>query len=202
VQDGPEPTPRYNIAPTQQVIAVTQRGEDRRLEWMRWGLIPSWAKPDDLPKNTILARSESVLDSGMWKRPLRRTRCLIPADGFFEWTGEKAERRPMFVRMKDGSIFAFAGLYDLWRNPAGELVRSCAIITTPSNEMMAKIHSRMPAILPRGAEDAWLDAGLEDADALLALVKPVPSEAMETWEVTRTVNSAANDSPDCLARAS
>lgn len=212
VQDGPDPqrgfdpvlpgdvrlVPRYNIAPTQQVVTVTNTDGQRRLEWMRWGMIPYWARAGSLPRNTINARADGLASSGLWKTPLRRSRCLIPADGFYEWMGPKEARRPQFIHRRDRSLFAFAGLFDYWKDDSGRTVRSCSIVTTPPNEMMARIHDRMPAMLSSEAESLWLDPMTEDPEPLASVLVPYPSDEMTSYEVSKAVNSAATDSPDCI----
>ncbi|MBI2965953.1 MAG: SOS response-associated peptidase [Chloroflexi bacterium] len=215
VQDGPDPrigydpvltaderlVSRYNVAPAQQVVTVTSHDGRRRLEWMRWGLIPYWAKADDLPRNTINARADRLSQSGIWKRPLARSRCLIPADGYYEWTGPKTSRRPLLFRRRDGGLFALAGLFDRWTDPDGKVVRSCAIVTTAPNSLAEKIHDRMPAMLSEEAESLWLDPQTEDSDRLLALLGPYLAEMMESYPVSMAVNSAANESPELVARS-
>lgn len=216
VQDGPDPgrgydpvrpgddrlISRYNIAPTQMVVTVTtNRDGQRRLEWMKWGLIPYWAKAGDLPRNTINARADRLTQSGIWKRPLARNRCLIPADGYYEWTGPKTARRPLLFRRRDGGLFAFAGLFDRWTDPEGHVVRTCAIVTTGPNPLAEEVHDRMPAMLGEEAESLWLDRQTEDADRLLAVLGPYPAELMESYPVSPAVNSVANESPELVARS-
>jgi putative SOS response-associated peptidase YedK len=192
---------KVKIAPTQQVVTVTNHEGRRRLEWMKWGLIPYWTKADDLPRNTINARADRLAESGIWKRPLARSRCLIPADGYYEWTGPKTSRRPLLFRRRDLGLFAFAGLFDRWTNPEGQVVRSCAIVTTPPNALAEKVHDRMPAMLGEEAESLWLDGQTEDADRLLALLGPYPAELMDSYPVSTAVNSAANESPELVTRS-
>jgi putative SOS response-associated peptidase YedK len=215
VQDGPDPergfdpvlpddprlVSRYNIAPTQQVVAVTNRDGKNRLEWMKWGMVPYWARAGDLPGNTINARADRLVQSGIWKRPLARSRCLIPADGYYEWTGTKTSRRPLLFRRRDGGLFAFAGLFDYWTDPEGKVVRSCAIVTTPPNRLVEKVHDRMPAILGDEAEALWLDRQTEDPERLLALLMPYPVELMESYPVSPLVNKPDNDSPELVVPA-
>lgn len=189
--------PRYNIAPGQAIPVVT-REERRQVEPMRWGLIPVWADDPKRIKNTINARDDKLTSSGLWKRPLQRSRCLIPADGYYEWMGPKGARRPMYVRMKTGEVFAFAGLYDVWKGPGGHIRRTCAIITTEPNATVAPIHSRMPAILDRSAEGAWIDPKVTDPGELFPLLKPYPADALEAVPVSPAVNSPAVDSPECI----
>jgi putative SOS response-associated peptidase YedK len=193
---------RYNVAPTQQVLAVVQESGERLLVPMRWGLIPSWAKPgQQLPLN-INARDESVATSGMWRGPLRRSRCLIPAEGFFEWSGPRNNRVPHLIRLKSREPFAFAGLFDRSRDPeSGANVLSCAIITTSANPLVRGIHDRMPVILPRDAEAMWLDPDVSDPDVLLSLLKPYPDGEMELFPVGTAVNNARVDMPELISPA-
>ena len=193
--------PRYNIAPTQQTLAVVNQSGARVIKPMRWGLIPSWAKQGQkLPLN-INARDDSLVTAGSWKTPFRRMRCLIPADGFYEWTGPRNNRTPYFIHRKDGELFAFAGIYDVRRDPSnGDTHASCAIVTTKPNALLKTIHDRMPAILDARAEEQWLDPRFTDADGLLALVRPYPPEQMEAYPVGREVNPPGAGGPGLLAR--
>ncbi|MDA1257557.1 MAG: SOS response-associated peptidase [Chloroflexi bacterium] len=193
------PVPRFNIAPTQSIWTITNEDGSRRAEPMRWGLIPAWAKSASQIRSSFNARDDKVTTSGLWKRPLQRTRCLIPADGFYEWTGPKNDRRPQLIRLKGGALFAFAGIFDTWQNRAtGEAVRSCAIITTSPNELMEPIHDRMPVILDVESESLWLDPATEDPDRLVSLLRPYPPEEMEAHEVSRDVNSSKEDRPEMV----
>ena len=167
------PAPRFNVAPTQTIQTVTNEDGTRRLEQMRWGLIPAWAKSANQIRSSFNARDDKVTTSGLWKRPLQRSRCLIPANGFYEWTGPRGDRRPQLIRLNGGALFGFAGIFDTWRNrETDEVVRSCAIITTSPNEIMEPIHDRMPVILDGEAEALWLDPATEDPDRLVSLLRP------------------------------
>ena len=149
----------YNIAPTQMALTVTN-GNGRRASYMRWGLIPSWAKSASVGNRMINARAETVAERPSFHTALRRRRCLVLADGFYEWQRIGASRRPMRITIETGEPFAFAGLWDVWRDPRGEIVRSCAIITTSANDLLKPIHDRMPVVLPRKLEPFWLDHDL------------------------------------------
>ena len=149
-------TPRYNIAPTQMALTVTN-GSEKRDSYMRWGLIPSWTKSASVGNRMINARSETVAERPSFLIAFQRRRCLVLAGGFYEWQRKGSSRRPMRITMASGEPFAFAGLWDAWRNPKGKIVRSCAIITTGANELLSPIHDRMPVILPRELESLWLD---------------------------------------------
>ena len=194
--------PRYNIAPTQQILSITNESGDRVIEPMRWGLIPSWAKDGQTLPININARDDRMATGGFWRRPLRNQRCLVPADGYYEWTGSKSTRTPVFIRRRDGQTFAFAGLYDTWRHPVtGELTRSCAIVTTSPNPALRQIHPRMPAILGIEAETLWLDPVTVDPEPLQSLIHPYPEEELESYPVEKTVNRAKAQGPQLIERA-
>ena len=193
--------PRFNIAPTQQILTIVNHGSGREVEIMRWGFIPSWAKADNLPRNTFMARDDRLLESGMWRGSLRHKRCVIPSDGYYEWQRSGGSSRPYFVHPKDGRIWGFAGLYDVWNSPDGSSIASCAIITTSANERLSEIHDRMPAILDGQAEEMWLDPSVDDRQALQSIVRPLAPDLTEFYPVSTLVNSVANDSADNIARA-
>lgn len=195
--DFPVP-PRYNIAPTQNVPVIMSE-DKRRLRLLRWGLIPRWAKDPSIGARMINARAETIREKPSFKTPFERNRCLVPADGFYEWKKESVsgQKTPMLFKLKDGGPFAFAGLFDRWRGPDGKETTSFAIITTTANETVAPIHERMPVILLGKAESAWLDPKTPPDDAMRLLV-PYPCEDISVRPVSKTVNSPRNDSPDCL----
>ena len=197
--DGSELThaPRYNIAPTQMALAVTN-GSERRGSYMRWGLIPSWAKSASVGSRMINARAEMVAERPSFRTALQRRRCLVLADGFYEWKGKGSGKRPMRIVMASGEPFAFAGLWDAWRDPKGEVLRSCTIITTSANELLSPIHDRMPVILPRELESLWLDHDIRDYAALGGILTPYITDEMEAYEVSSLVNSPANDGPEMV----
>ncbi|MGH2356152.1 MAG: SOS response-associated peptidase [Chloroflexota bacterium] len=189
--------PRYNVAPTQAVVTVTAEGE-RRLERMTWGLIPRWAKDPRMGSKLINARAETLADKPAFRGALKHRRCLIPADSFYEWTaaqGGKA-KQPVRVTLASGEPFAFAGLWETWTPPeGGDAVKSCTIITTAPNALMANLHHRMPVILTQEAEDAWLDPSITEPEQLLPLLAPYPAEGMTWYHVSPLVNSPANEGP-------
>jgi putative SOS response-associated peptidase YedK len=197
-----EATPRYNIAPTQDILVVTQNGS-RHLQAYHWGLIPSWAKDAAVGNRMINARAETLAEKPSFRTALSRRRCLIPADGFYEWQnppeGTKEPRVPMHIRLGDGGLFAFAGLWDEWHTPDGSPLRSCTIITTSPNALTAPIHDRMPVILRPEDEGLWLNKSITHASDLLPLLIPYPAEAMETYAVSRQVNAPTVDDPNCVA---
>ena len=188
-------SPRYNIAPTQPVLAVTNYN-GRRASSMRWGLIPSWAKSASVGNRLINARAETVAERPSFRTALASRRCLVIADGFYEWQRGGNTRRPMRIVMTSGEPFAFAGLWDSWRGPAGDIVRSCTIITTEPNELLRPIHNRMPVILPKELESFWLDDEVQDPLAFGDILSPYPAEAMDAYEVSSLVNRPSNEGPE------
>ena len=190
---------RHNIAPTQEVLTVVG-GETRRAGLMRWGLIPRWAKDPKIGRRMINARAETVAEKPAFRNALRRRRCLVLADGFYEWQRSGQAKRPMRVVMRSGEPFAFAGLWETWRNPAGNVIPSCTIITTTPNEVLEPMYNRMPVILSRDAEDLWLDQDVDDPAVLSSVLTSYPGEAMEVYAVSSLVNSVANDGPELIAR--
>ena len=188
----------YNVAPTQDALTVVG-GEARRGGFMRWGLIPHWAKNASIGSRMINARAETVAEKPAFRDALRRRRCLVLADGFYEWQRTGGAKRPMRITMRSGEPFAFAGLWSLWKDPDGNRIPSCAIITTAANELLRPIHDRMPVILPRELEELWLDRSIDDPGALSSVLNPYPDEEMEAFEVSTLVNSAANDGPEVIA---
>ena len=193
--------PRFNIAPTQNVLTVRWEDGHNVAEHMRWGLIPSWAKDMSIGNRAINARAETLTERPMFRTPLRRRRCLILADGFYEWLRQGKARQPMRILLTTGEPFAFAGLWESWTNPEGETIHSCTIITTTPNDVMRPIHDKMPVILLPEHEDAWLDHSMQDASVLSELLIPYPPDTMEAYPVATLVNSPANDTPDVIVRA-
>ena len=205
----PELAPHYNVAPTQEVLAVrADRATRGRLaSLMRWGLVPSWAKAIGAQALMINARVESLAEKPAFARSLESQRCLVPADGFYEWqaAGSKARtKQPHLVARADGEPFAMAGIFARWHAPGtrgGEALVSCAVITTAATGALRALHERMPVILPRDAEARWLDPALDgDTAALLALLQPVPVAELYMQPVSRRVNDVANDDPELLRR--
>lgn len=191
--------PRYNIAPTQVLPVIVQHGEARTAQEMRWGLVPSWAKEPNLSLSTFNARAEGIADKPMYRGPIRRQRCLVPADGFYEWQPTGGKKQPYFIRMKDDSLFAFAGLYDHWRQPDGTDLWTYTLITGEPNAVVAPLHHRMVVILRREDEAEWLDPGITDPFQVTRLLTPYPAEAMEAYPVTTLVNNARQDAPTMIA---
>jgi putative SOS response-associated peptidase YedK len=192
--------PNYNVAPTQQVAAVLQEGGERRLEMLRWGLIPSWADDPGIGSRMINARAETAPEKPSFRRAFRGQRCLIPADGFYEWKRTNGSKQPYYIHMKEEHPFAFAGLWESWKEDGGPEIRSCTILTTEPNELLAGIHDRMPVILPNGSYDVWLDPEAE-RDELYGLLASYPEDEMEAYPVSRFVNSPQNNDPRCIEPA-
>jgi len=204
---------RYNVAPTQEVYAVAERGPKepgapacRQLGAFRWGLVPSWAKDLSVGSRMINARAEGIETRSSYRRALVRRRCIIPADAFYEWQvrggdPKKPNKLPHVIRHRDGSPLAFAGLWEFWRphgDPDAPPVKSCVIITTEANELLAPIHDRMPVILPPEAWDRWLDPGNDDLPAIKALLVPAASGDFEVYPVSTRVNGVANEGPELI----
>lgn len=192
--------PRYNIPPS-YIVPVVVRDGSKHLRLMSWGLVPSWAKDQSIGQKMINARAETVAQKPSFKRLLFTRRCILPATGFYEWAKDGKWKVPMHFRMKHGGLFGFAGLWDRWKSPdgLGRDFASFTIITTTPNELLATVHHRMPVILRPENEDYWLDPGLKDQAELLSMLQPYPAEEMEGYEVSRVVNSPANDGPECVA---
>jgi len=187
-------SPRYNIAPSQPV-AVVPNDSKNQLDFYVWGLIPSWAKDPEIGNRMINARAETLAEKPSYRNAFRRRRCLIPADGFYEWKQEpgRKAKTPMYIKLESGKPFAFAGLWERWDSPDGSTIFSCTIITTEPNELMKEIHNRMPVILPEAAYSLWLNPGEADLGQLQTLLRPYPAGEMAAYPVSTLVNSPAND---------
>jgi putative SOS response-associated peptidase YedK len=199
----PDTLPRYNVAPTQSVVAIVAEDGIRKAQKFRWGLVPSWSKDAKVNAAMINARSETIAEKPAYRAAFKRRRCLIPADGFYEWKAVGKVKFPHHIGMKDGAPFAMAGIYEVWRdkaNPDAEPLFTAAIVTTGPNELMEKIHDRMPVILAPEDWDTWLDPDAEPA-ALLELLRPFPAEKMAARPVSRAVSNARNEGPQCQAEA-
>ncbi len=188
--------PNYNVAPTQDVYAVLVDGGVRRLEALHWGLVPFWAKSPSAGNRMINARAESVATKNAYRSAFRKRRCIIPADGFYEWKavpGQK-QKQPFFIHRPDDEPMAFAGLWEVWRNPAtpGEELHSCTVITGEANDKMATVHDRMPVMLPPSAWETWLDPAVDDLDLLGKFLVPAPPELIELRPVSTEVNNVRN----------
>jgi putative SOS response-associated peptidase YedK len=201
LQDLPDLSPRYNIAPTQKVAAVRPAVQGgRELVLLRWGLIPSWAGDPSIGSRLLNARAETVAEKPSFRSALQRRRCLIAADGFFEWQAQKGKKQPYYFRLADGRPFAFAGLWERWSRGGGEPLETCTIITTEANDLVRSYHERMPVILPTAAHAAWLDTSLHRPEPLLPLLCPYPGEEMAAYPVNPLVNSPRTDDARCIER--
>lgn len=199
--ERPNFPPRYNIAPTQPVALVHTEAGGRHFRLARWGLIPSWVRDPARFSLLINARLESAADKPSFRAAMRRRRCLIPADGFYEWKKEPGGKRPFFIRARSRAPFAFAGLWETWTDRDGGETDSAAIVTCNANSLLAPIHDRMPVIVPPELYDAWLDCGRVDARQAAALLGPAPGDFLEAYEISTRVNSVRNDGAEILAPA-
>ena len=193
--EQPNFPPRYNVAPTQPIAVVRLMNGKRQFALVRWGLLPSWGKDPKAFSLLINARGETVNEKPAYKAAMRRRRCLIPADGFYEWKALGNRKQPYYIRAKSGEPFAFAGLWETWTGPNGEELETAAIVTTAANRTLAPIHDRMPVVIAPDQFDLWLGNRDEDTTAASALIKPAPNELLETYPVRSDVNRVANDNP-------
>jgi putative SOS response-associated peptidase YedK len=189
--------PSFNVAPTDNVAVVLNNGV-KQLVAMRWGLVPFWATDPKIASKHINARAETLTVKPAFKDAFKRRRCLVVADGFFEWQKQGATKIPIFIHLEPERPFGFAGLYEIWTPPLGEKLVTCTIITTEANELVRPIHDRMPVILPKDAEDFWLDSAVEDHTRLLDLLQPYQASDMSAFTVSKLVNSVKNNSPECI----
>jgi len=196
--DLPNFPPRYNIAPTQPIAIVRLEQGGRRFALVRWGFIPSWARDPKQVSLMFNARGETVVEKPAYRAAMRRRRCLVPADGFYEWRRVGSRSQPYYVRRKDRKPFAFAGVWETWTGPNGEELDTAAIITTRANRTLVGIHERMPVIVPEGAYDLWLNCAEVDAEAAMTVVAPAAEDLLEVYEVSDAVNRAAADDPMLL----
>lgn len=193
--------PRYNIAPTQPVPVIRQNPKEpvRELSLIRWGLIPAWAKDSSAAASMINARSETAAMKPAFSDALKSRRCLIPADGFYEWARAGKTKQPYCFEVNEGALFAFAGLWDRWKDPSGQWVKSCSILTTTPNAVTSSVHDRMPVILDPDSYDLWLDPGMRDTDEASELLKPCDARLMRSYHVSSRINRVANGDEECSA---
>lgn len=194
----PEYQPRYNIAPTQPVAVLVDAGGAWEMKAYRWGLVPFFAKDPSMGSRLINARAETVSEKPAFRNAFRNRRCLLPADGFYEWRQEPNRKIPHYIHMKDDAPFAFAGLWERWDETGMESLYTCTILTTNANPLMQAIHDRMPVILSRGERALWMDPGA-DLDALRSLLHPYEEDDLEEYTVSTRVNSPRFDGPECVA---
>jgi putative SOS response-associated peptidase YedK len=198
--EQPDFPPRYNIAPTQPIAIIRMIDGKRQFTLVRWGLLPSWVKD---PKTFALlanARGESLTEKPAFRAAVKRRRCLIPADGFYEWQANGARKQPYYVHAKSGATLAFAGLWEHWTGPNGEELETAAIITAPANRTLAPIHARMPVVVPPEAFDLWLDCANVDVETASTLIMPAPNDLLEAYEISTAVNRTANDNAKLIER--
>jgi putative SOS response-associated peptidase YedK len=198
--EAPAWTPRYNIAPTQEVLVIVRTPEhpDRQARLHRWGLIPSWAKDITIGNQLINAQAETAVSKPAFRVAFRKRRCLILADGFYEWRKENRHKQPFHIRLRDGRPFAFAGLWERWVGPEGKAIDSCTILTATPNELVRGLHHRMAVILPSNDYDLWLDPSVQEVERLQPLLRPFPTEEMTAYPVSTVVNNPRNDVPSCI----
>lgn len=193
--------PSYNIAPSQQILTVINDGVKNRLGHLKWGLVPPWAKDVKIGYKMINARSETVHEKPSFREALKKKRCLIVADSFYEWKRNDERKVPMRIKMKNDELFAMAGLWETWKDQKGELVHTCTILTTEPNELMSNIHDRMPVILKAEEEATWLNSSIQDIAQLKHLLQPFPDDnLLEAYEVSEQVNSPKNNYPELIER--
>jgi len=192
--------PSYNVTPSQDIIIINNRGV-KQIVKCHWGFVPPWSKDLSVGYKMINARSETVAEKPSFKNAFRKQRCLVVANGFYEWQKEKNRKVPVYISLKSGKPFGFAGLYTVWISPEGKKICTCTILTTESNDLIAPIHDRMPVIIPRDKEDLWLDPAVNDVDKLKDLLTSIPSEEMVITKVSDRVNSPRYNSPDNIKPA-
>ena len=189
---------RYNIAPAQNILAVRSSSDGREAVTLKWGLIPSWAKDSSIGARLINARSETVEEKPAFRDAFKRRRCIVPADGFYEWKQTGGSKQPYYFRMNDGHPFGFAGLWERWRTPEGEGVETCSILTTEANEVLSPVHRRMPVILHPDTYDLWLDEDVRRQDLRKDLLCPYPASEIMSYPVSKSVNSPQNQGEELL----
>jgi putative SOS response-associated peptidase YedK len=200
LDEVPALSPRYNIAPGQPiaVVRIAEGGGRRECMSLRWGLVPSWAADPGAAGQLINARAETVAQKPSFRTPFRRRRCLVPADGFYEWKSAGRRKQPFAIRLRGGGPFAFAGLWDRWLAPGGAVLESAAVLTTEANDLVRPVHDRMPVILCPEDHAAWLNPGRQHADELRPLLAPFPAELMTAFPVGAWVSDARHEGPRCL----
>lgn len=191
--------PNYNIAPSHSVLSVINDGSKNRLGYLRWGLIPPWSKDEKIGYKMINARAETLSEKPSYRNAFKKRRCLVIADSFYEWKRhDDKSKTPIRIKLKSNEIFGMAGLWESWKSPDGKTIYSCSVITTTPNEIVKDIHDRMPVILKPTDEKTWLDTSIDDTSYLKGLLKPLPEDLMEAYEVSSLVNSPKNNSPNLI----
>ena len=200
VTEVPTVEARYNIAPTQEVLGVSQSPDGRGATFYKWGLVPSWVKDTSMGARLINARSETVADKPAFRQAFKQRRCIIPADGFYEWQRTEGRKQPFFFRMRDERLFGFAGLWERWEGEGGEVINSCAILTTEANQVLQPVHDRMPVILHPDDYELWLGADARELDLVKEMLRPYPAEAMLGYPVGTSINSPRNQGAGLIER--
>ncbi len=195
----PATTPRFNIAPSQQILGVREVDGHREAAEFRWGLIPSWAKDKTIGFKMINARGETIREKPSYKQPFKNRPCIILASGFYEWQKTPTAKQPVYFHLKDRDVFGFAGLWEKWRSPEGETIESCTIITTSANEVVSSVHERMPVILEREDHSLWLSNDERKLDERFDLLRPYRADNMDSYKVSTLVNSPKNESRELIA---
>jgi len=197
VESVPPYQPRYNLAPSQPALVLRRHPQtgEKELTFLTWGLVPSWAKDPGIGNRLINARAETLAEKPAFRAAFRRRRCIVPADGFYEWKKGGDGKQPWFITRRDGKPMALAGLWEHWESPDGSVIESFTLITTAPNELVERLHDRMPAILPEETFDRWLDPDAAPAELQALLSTPYPAELLDAWPVSTAVNSPANDDP-------
>ena len=199
VNEIPDIEPRYNIAPTQDILSIRQTDEGREEAMLKWGLVPSWAKDVSIGAKLINARSETVTEKPSFREAFKKRRCIIPADGFYEWQRTGGRKQPYFFLMRDEHPFGFAGLWEKWRDADGQTLETCTILTTEANEVLRPVHDRMPVILHSNDYAIWLDGDPQKLDLIKELLRPYPGEEMIGYSVSALINSPYNQGAELIA---
>ena len=184
----------YNVAPGQKIPIILRKNDGNYLELLKWGLIPFWAKDPQIGYKMINTRAETINEKPSFKYAFQKRRCLVPANGFYEW--RKKDKQPFYIHLKDRELFTFAGIWENWKSPEGKYIQTCSIITTSANDTLEKIHNRMPVILPKNSEMDWLSN--EDQNELKNLLRPYPAEEISFFKVSHNVNSVKNNQPELI----
>jgi putative SOS response-associated peptidase YedK len=201
VAEAPRAEARYNVAPTQNILGVRAISDEREMTFFKWGLIPSWAKDTSMGARLINARSETVEEKPSFRQAFKQRRCIIPADGFYEWQRTEGKKQPFFFRMRDERPFGFAGLWERWEGETGQAINSCTILTTEANDVLRPVHDRMPVILHPDDYELWLDVDARKQDLVKELLRPYAAEEMLGYPVGASINSPRNQGAELIERA-
>jgi putative SOS response-associated peptidase YedK len=200
IAEVPDVEARYNIAPTQDILSIRRAEDDREAVFLKWGLVPSWAKDVSIGAKLINARSETVTEKPSFREAFKKRRCIIPADGFYEWQRTEERKQPFFFQMRDERPFGFAGLWESWQGVGGEAIESCTILTTEANDVLRPVHDRMPVILHSNDYELWFDEDVRKQELLKDLLRPYPSSEMMGYPVSMAINNPGNQGATLIAR--